>query len=59
MSVTEDKVEEDPDYEACSSDKNKSLNVDPPVSDMLPSKNGKLLWFYFPLKQHARCHVCH
>ena len=47
VSETEDYVEEDPDFEAFSSDGNQS--VDPPVvsqppADTIPSKHGKIIW---------------
>ena len=45
--------EEDTDYEASSSDENDTFSVDPPVSqpptNILPSKNGKLVWSVSPL----------
>lgn len=58
VSETEDDVEEDPDYEASSSDENETLS-DPPVvsqppANTLPSKNGKLLWSVSPLEQQGR-----
>ncbi|KAI7812972.1 hypothetical protein IRJ41_012930 [Triplophysa rosa] len=45
VSKTDDNVEEDPDYEASSSDENESPSVEPPIVtqppvDTLPSKNG-------------------
>ncbi len=54
MSETDDNVEEDPDYEASSSDDNETPVVDPPVvsqqpADTLPSKYGKLLWSLWSL----------
>ncbi len=51
--MSETNVEEDADYEASSSDENKTPSVDPPVvsqppADTLPSKNVKLLWSRSP-----------
>ncbi len=59
MSETNDNVEEDPDYEASSSDENKTPSVDPPVvsqppADTLPSKNGKLIWSRSPLELQGK-----
>ncbi len=51
MSETDDNVEEDPDYEASSSDENKTPSVDPPIVSQPPAdKNGKLLWSRSPLE---------
>ncbi|GLD65982.1 piggyBac transposable element-derived protein 4-like protein [Lates japonicus] len=58
VSETEDDVEEDPDYEASSSDENETVSVDPPVvsqppANILRSKNGKLLWPVSPPEQQG------
>ncbi len=55
VSETKDDVEKDPDYEAASSDDNKTPSVVPSVvsqtpADTLSSKNGKLLWSHSPLE---------
>ena len=39
MSGTENNVEEDPDYEASSSDENETLRVDLPVVSQLPPES--------------------
>ena len=58
VSETEDIVEEDPHYEASSSEDNETLGVDPsvvsqPPADTLPSKNGKLLLSLSPLERQG------
>ncbi|XP_039550046.1 piggyBac transposable element-derived protein 4-like, partial [Pimephales promelas] len=59
VSETDDHIEEDPDYEAFSSDENETPNVDPPVvsqppTNPLPSKNGKLSWSHSPPERQGR-----
>ncbi|XP_051982284.1 piggyBac transposable element-derived protein 4-like [Xyrauchen texanus] len=59
VSETDDNIEEDPDYEASSSDENDTPNVDPPVvsqppTNPLPSKNGKLSWSRSPPERQGR-----
>lgn len=57
VSETEDCVEEDSDSEEFSSDANKSVNppvVSQPPADTIPSKNGKIIWFLFPLQQQGK-----
>jgi len=59
VSETDDHIEEDPDYEASSSDENETPNVDPPVVSQpppnpLPSKNGKLSWSHSPPERQGR-----
>ncbi len=61
MSETNNNVEEDADYEASSSDENKT-SVDPPVvsqppADILPSKNVKLLWSRSPHEWQGKLSV--
>ena len=48
VSETEDDVEEDPNYEASSSDENGTLSVDPPFvsqppANTIPSKKGNAI----------------
>lgn len=57
VSETEDCVEEDPDFEAFSSDENESVDpsvVTQPPADRIPSKNGKIIWSLSPLQQQGR-----
>lgn len=59
VSEAEDNVEEDPHYDASSSDENETLSADAPVvsqpsADTFISKNRKLLWSHYPLEGQGR-----